>query len=103
MIRRPPRSTLFPYTTLFRSLLVGRGLCQGVLEDREGAVRRVTHRQQARRGAAHPVRTGGRTFFQPAARPRPVPRVPTAGNLAAHVPGVGADGRNRILSLLLQE
>src|SRR2546430_8503133 len=25
MIRRPPRSTLFPYTTLFRSLL-GRGL-----------------------------------------------------------------------------
>src|SRR3989449_11174429 len=26
MIRRPPRSTLFPYTTLFRSLDVGRGL-----------------------------------------------------------------------------
>src|SRR3712207_9403448 len=29
MIRRPPRSTLFPYTTLFRSggeLVVGRGL-----------------------------------------------------------------------------
>src|SRR2546430_11347741 len=25
MIRRPPRSTLFPYTTLFRSLVVGRG------------------------------------------------------------------------------
>src|SRR3712207_8210345 len=36
MIRRPPRSTLFPYTTLFRSLLLGpaalrayqRGLCR---------------------------------------------------------------------------
>src|SRR2546427_8866438 len=27
MIRRPPRSTLFPYTTLFRSLL---GLADGV-------------------------------------------------------------------------
>src|SRR5204863_2629628 len=26
MIRRPPRSTLFPYTTLFRSLI--RGLCK---------------------------------------------------------------------------
>src|SRR5438552_9050129 len=26
MIRRPPRSTLFPYTTLFRSLEVGRDL-----------------------------------------------------------------------------
>src|SRR3712207_9422179 len=25
MIRRPPRSTLFPYTTLFRSLLVTTG------------------------------------------------------------------------------
>src|SRR3712207_9517076 len=26
MIRRPPRSTLFPYTTLFRSLAAGRGV-----------------------------------------------------------------------------
>src|SRR3712207_7914037 len=26
MIRRPPRSTLFPYTTLFRSLTVQRGV-----------------------------------------------------------------------------
>src|SRR5256886_16043816 len=26
MIRRPPRSTLFPYTTLFRSLLLAAGL-----------------------------------------------------------------------------
>src|SRR3712207_7467834 len=26
MIRRPPRSTLFPYTTLFRSRRVGRAL-----------------------------------------------------------------------------
>src|SRR2546429_4990102 len=26
MIRRPPRSTLFPYTTLFRSPVCGRGL-----------------------------------------------------------------------------
>src|SRR2546425_8526435 len=26
MIRRPPRSTLFPYTTLFRSTLPDRGL-----------------------------------------------------------------------------
>src|SRR5260221_2976665 len=26
MIRRPPRSTLFPYTTLFRSLLTSRQL-----------------------------------------------------------------------------
>src|SRR2546430_9120931 len=25
MIRRPPRSTLFPYTTLFRSLILAKG------------------------------------------------------------------------------
>src|ERR1043165_5307901 len=31
MIRRPPRSTLFPYTTLFRSLLGLKALDRGVL------------------------------------------------------------------------
>src|SRR2546427_6126140 len=31
MIRRPPRSTLFPYTTLFRSLVIlRRGFCSAV-------------------------------------------------------------------------
>src|SRR5258708_31858102 len=29
MIRRPPRSTLFPYTTLFRSLLAHHRHCSG--------------------------------------------------------------------------
>src|SRR3712207_8830737 len=29
MIRRPPRSTLFPYTTLFRSAWSRGGLCAG--------------------------------------------------------------------------
>src|SRR3989442_4799860 len=28
MIRRPPRSTLFPYTTLFRSVLTKDALCR---------------------------------------------------------------------------
>src|SRR2546427_5518718 len=32
MIRRPPRSTLFPYTTLFRSLQKSRGEQVGVQE-----------------------------------------------------------------------
>src|SRR5260370_16062678 len=35
MIRRPPRSTLFPYTTLFRSLLRGKpyaGIADGHLK-----------------------------------------------------------------------
>src|SRR3712207_8319589 len=42
MIRRPPRSTLFPYTTLFRSGCQVRGSCRGVLSfprrDRRGGV-----------------------------------------------------------------
>src|SRR2546430_3183359 len=32
MIRRPPRSTLFPYTTLFRSLALARELARQGLE-----------------------------------------------------------------------
>src|SRR3712207_8803927 len=36
MIRRPPRSTLFPYTTLFRSRLIGAGTAPG-----RGAIRRI--------------------------------------------------------------
>src|SRR5256885_15766077 len=31
MIRRPPRSTLFPYTTLFRSLIGGIGSLVGLI------------------------------------------------------------------------
>src|SRR3712207_7583620 len=30
MIRRPPRSTLFPYTTLFRSVLEGHKVREGI-------------------------------------------------------------------------
>src|ERR1017187_10931940 len=34
MIRRPPRSTLFPYTTLFRSGNRGRAICSPVQSSR---------------------------------------------------------------------
>src|SRR2546422_8545534 len=40
MIRRPPRSTLFPYTTLFRSLLVSRQPIRD-RQDRAEVIRRV--------------------------------------------------------------
>src|SRR2546429_4274751 len=54
MIRRPPRSTLFPYTTLFRS----RG--RAALQDRRARGRgRGTHPlsapRRSRRAALHPV------------------------------------------------
>src|SRR2546427_10640721 len=44
MIRRPPRSTLFPYTTLFRSKVTGR-LATGMSL---GALAAVTSRESAR-------------------------------------------------------
>src|SRR5256885_4966379 len=47
MIRRPPRSTLFPYTTLFRS--PGRGDVQSV------DARRQRAQQHALRGARDPA------------------------------------------------
>src|SRR3712207_7317187 len=64
MIRRPPRSTLFPYTTLFRSRPVGghvpdRGvhaLVGDLLVDREGAGdagERVDRRDAGQIGRAH--------------------------------------------------
>src|SRR3989442_3235671 len=41
MIRRPPRSTLFPYTTLFRSLKEGLNDVQLILRQRQGQSRRL--------------------------------------------------------------
>src|SRR3712207_6953725 len=40
MIRRPPRSTLFPYTTLFRSFYTGEGVKLGTATtDTQGVAR----------------------------------------------------------------
>src|SRR5256885_3218856 len=52
MIRRPPRSTLFPYTTLFRSQ-DGRRQAAGPEEGVDVAV------QQRLDGVVEPVRAGG--------------------------------------------
>src|SRR5688572_2140612 len=43
MIRRPPRSTLFPYTTLFRSIVVARGLSSAATSTLIENLRRVSH------------------------------------------------------------
>src|SRR3712207_7109121 len=60
MIRRPPRSTLFPYTTLFRSHRRGRlralrrGLHRADLQDRLAALRgRRDHREEERALPVH--------------------------------------------------
>src|SRR5258708_30063903 len=48
MIRRPPRSTLFPYTTLFRSI---------------GEALNEKHRQKASHRMTHDIRFFGRSIF----------------------------------------
>src|SRR6266446_9911513 len=61
MIRRPPRSTLFPYTTLFRSALAGesRGGCGSDSRDRgagRGRARwRPADRKSTRLNSSHLV------------------------------------------------
>src|SRR3989442_10331564 len=57
MIRRPPRSTLFPYTTLFRSLQVGEA-AQGIVYPsfqiyQEGVDREIATHQILQIGRAH--------------------------------------------------
>src|SRR2546426_6966054 len=79
MIRRPPRSTLFPYTTLFRSLLAGtamprilRGVC----------VIHVTGHTRAGHMASLGVSAGG-------AGPAPPVMLPTPGPLREGLPDEG--------------
>src|SRR5258708_21304587 len=63
MIRRPPRSTLFPYTTLFRSPGLGQDHARGRVSGRAGAqsgeVSAGRRDRQARRrgGAGRPEQT----------------------------------------------
>src|SRR3712207_8136646 len=56
MIRRPPRSTLFPYTTLFRSRTPPRG---GV----RGHPRRARRRRQQRRSEEHTSELQSRQYL----------------------------------------
>src|SRR3712207_8640017 len=51
MIRRPPRSTLFPYTTLFRS--VGRGRVAGAVGEEDAVGAGVEQVGRGRRGGQH--------------------------------------------------
>src|SRR2546426_7036839 len=55
MIRRPPRSTLFPYTTLFRS---GAGTCGEAGIFSGGGLHNIS-RACVRRGTARPAKGSG--------------------------------------------
>src|SRR2546421_9655899 len=62
MIRRPPRSTLFPYTTLFRSL---RRQVHDRVEDQVGDGEGPVHGRRGEVADRHPDVLGARLFAQP--------------------------------------
>src|SRR3712207_7432032 len=68
MIRRPPRSTLFPYTTLFRSQVRQRPLqaahqeAVGQAESREITPRYSTSSSVATKGMASPLAARNRAY-----------------------------------------
>src|SRR2546430_8437481 len=56
MIRRPPRSTLFPYTTLFRSVVPGQDLAGDVgrpARDQPGSGEQRDNGEQIQRSEEH--------------------------------------------------
>src|SRR3989475_2965243 len=73
MIRRPPRSTLFPYTTLFRSLLL---VLDGIEDPHNlGAIVRTAEAAGAQ-GVLLPARRAGGLAATPAPAPAGPPRPP---------------------------
>src|SRR5438034_3602592 len=85
MIRRPPRSTLFPYTTLFRSFLVNNA---GVAHD--GALWRLT--SEAWQEVMDTNVTGAFNCIQAVAGPMRAQRYGKIVNIASHQafrPGFG--------------
>src|ERR1043165_3363741 len=95
MIRRPPRSTLFPYTTLFRSQLIGQrrrpgppfegGNRRDVLLARS---RRYDGRRHGRQGERLET-VGGILIVTPPERifHKDPPVIPGAGEKTVDVPG----------------
>src|SRR2546427_2582514 len=100
MIRRPPRSTLFPYTTLFRSRAGSPGGSRGRAPNDRPAALRCARVPRLRAATVAPVPANGEAY-PPAATswrhrrlPRRVPRAP--GGRAALVRLVGAEHSFRV-------
>src|SRR5256885_17003138 len=92
MIRRPPRSTLFPYTTLFRSRLLVHALgpegepAEAALEDAHAQARIAVHDPAADEGGHEPHPAPG-VRGEPAEEDV-VPEIPVAREVR-RVPGGG--------------
>src|SRR5690349_23963973 len=96
MIRRPPRSTLFPYTTLFRSVEAARGAAR---RSRHSHADRGRPREsQSRRsfgGVAAAARERGPAG--PTLRPGATLELEEVAHLQEHLPARGRGGSGRAL------
>src|SRR3989475_9441715 len=96
MIRRPPRSTLFPYTTLFRSKLGRRGLhawtgARGIVRDKRSQAR-IVQELVTVHDLQHALAAGAVAEIDPVL-PRPVRKpVRSQGDRAVEVDGRWARG-----------
>src|SRR3989454_8476263 len=102
MIRRPPRSTLFPYTTLFRSHRSAAGGARGSRGLRDAVTRERPRGPLAHgRRAAARARGPERDHVQAASLERPLPvargACSTAGR-AAVTPGARGDRKSTRLN-----
>src|SRR2546422_10212952 len=79
MIRRPPRSTLFPYTTLFRSLLRQAGRPGEPTRSRRDGARLARDRERTAYDGAIALPLGGRYVVE--------------GRLLSPGPDAGAEGQ----------
>src|SRR2546429_7933816 len=89
MIRRPPRSTLFPYTTLFRSLATNSARSEETF--------RLARRRTASRGCGKPRPPPDRAdrTAQKCARRRIVPAAPGSTAARSEERRVGKECRSR--------
>src|ERR1041385_694359 len=82
MIRRPPRSTLFPYTTLFRSIALEKRaeFCLSAGDDHDEGANEAGEQQPARQ---HDPGALGAVLGRERLRRRDVKRPPTSADIEA--------------------
>src|SRR3989475_5956746 len=99
MIRRPPRSTLFPYTTLFRSLgsRAGKYAGPGVHHHRQPALLRAPV-DRAQRVEAVGVGVGGEPLVRGMDLAQPQAQVDQPVNVPRRVAGMTGDRKSTRLN-----
>src|SRR3989475_11581224 len=102
MIRRPPRSTLFPYTTLFRSLIAARGFGEAVGHSLGHGIGLEVHEApRLAKTNADPLPVGAVVTIEPGVylAGQGGVRIEDDVHLAAQGPELLSDGRSELVEL----